>query len=380
MVEAFVRRSESLRAYAPGVVYYHASATGLDIADKSLVCRTTVDDGDGEEFRLSYDKLVVAVGCLGQTFGIPGVEQHAIPLRDVPDARRIRSRIYSCFEKAAEPTVTSDDERRRLLSVAIVGGGPTGIELAGELHDLVAEDLHKLYPDLVKHTSLTVFDVAPRILPGFDKNLAHYAVRKFQRQNMHIRTETRIREVKEDRLVLESGEEFPFGMCVWSTGLKPNPLVDKLGLEKDRRGVLVTDDFCRARAAQDGPDPAGSIYAIGDCATVEGFPLPQTAQVASQKAVWLSKHLNSLGRGDAGKPFSYGHRGSMVYLGSWSSIVDLSRNVPENSWFKGIRGYLAWITWRSAYLTMSVSLRNKLLIPWYWFVSFVAGRDTSKYK
>lgn len=372
--------TESLRAHAPDTTYYQARALKLDAKNKTLVCKTSVEDEDhvGTEFAISFDRLVIAVGALGQTFNIPGVAEHATHLRDIPDAQRIRRKIYENFERASEPTVTSEQEKRQLLHVNIVGGGPTGIELAGELHDLVVEDLQRLYPTLAPLASLTVFDVAPRILPGFDATLADYAIRKFTRQGMEIRTGTKISRVEKDGLILESGEKVPHGLCVWSTGLKPNPFTDALDSQvfaKDKRGNLLVDSFCRLLDPQTR-DPVPDIFAIGDCATIDGGPLPQTAQVANQEAIWLKSHLN----GSTTKPFEFHNRGSLVYLGSWSSIMDLSPNLPQNSSFRGLRGFLAWTAWRSAYFTMSVSWRNKLLIPWYWFVTWVAGRDTSKYR
>lgn len=186
----------------------------------------------GKQFALSYDKLVVTVGCYSQTFGTPGVKEHAFFLKDVGDARKIRNRLLACFEGAALPT-TSEAMRRQLLNFAIVGGGPTGIEFSAELHDLINEDMAKIYPELVKYHKITVYDVAEKVLPMFDEKLAKYASQKFARRGIDIKTSHHVEELrlgapvertysddaKDYRLftlkVKEDGE-IGVGMCVWS--------------------------------------------------------------------------------------------------------------------------------------------------------------------
>ena len=213
----------------------------------------------GEQYEVPYDKLVMAVGCYSQTFGIEGVKEHASFLRDVGDARAIRVRVLQAFETASLPT-TSDEARSKLLHFAVVGGGPTGIEFAAELHDLVHDDLAKLYPpQLMKHVSITVYDIAPKVLPMFDRNLASYATDMFRRQGIKVKTEHSIQRIRrsegrDSHLMLrikEEAEEVGAGVVVWSTGLMQNPLVSQvLGqavrgtnkLAKDSKtGGLITD-------------------------------------------------------------------------------------------------------------------------------------------
>jgi NADH dehydrogenase FAD-containing subunit len=186
----------------------------------------------GKLFEVAYDKLVVTVGCYSQTFGTPGVKEHAFFLKDVGDARRIRNRILACFEGAALPT-TSDEMRRQLLNFAIVGGGPTGIEFSAELHDLINEDMRKLYPELIQFHKITVYDVAEKVLPMFDKKLADYATQKFKREGIEIKTSHHVeglspgapaeRRMSDDAkdyhlytLKVKEEGELGVGMCVWS--------------------------------------------------------------------------------------------------------------------------------------------------------------------
>lgn len=264
--------------------------------------------GKGATFDVSYDKLVIAVGSYSQTFGIEGVREYANFLRDIGDARKIRMKVLQTFEKAALP-ITTDEERKKLLHFAIVGGGPTGIEYAAELHDLIKEDLVKTYPELMKFVSITVYDVAPKVLPMFDKTLAQYAMDTFMRGGISVKTEHHLTRIRPDEecegclklTIKEYGdEEIGAGIVVWSTGLMQNPLIKKLGskvfkapssapgvqsevqLEKDpRTGGIITDPYLRVSVVPRGLGPeAGSkdscgspmndVYAIGDCAVIPG--------------------------------------------------------------------------------------------------------------
>lgn len=145
----------------------------------------------GQLWDVGYDKLVISVGCYIQTFGTKGVKEHAYFLKDIGDARRIRKRILELFEVASLPT-TSEERKRTLLRFVVVGGGPTGMEFAAELSDLVHVDLGKLYPDLASMVEIIVFDVAPRVLSMFDESLGEYAMKTYKREGIEIKTyETR---------------------------------------------------------------------------------------------------------------------------------------------------------------------------------------------
>lgn len=265
----------------------------------------------GELFELNYDKLAIAVGCYAQTFNTRGVKENAFFLKDVGDARKIRNRILSCFEAASFPT-TSDRMRDMLLNFAVVGGGPTGIEFSAELHDLIKEDMKKLYPELVAHSRITVYDVAPTILNMFDDRLSQYAMEHFNRQGIEIKTSHHVEElstgvpqgmqgdkdVKDDftcyTIKLKEEGEVGVGMCVWSTGLMMNPFVQNALAGKlkclPKSGAIVTNG--RLQVLREDGSIVPDVYGIGDCAAMEGVEYPATAQVASQKAVWLAKRFN----------------------------------------------------------------------------------------
>ncbi|OTB08491.1 hypothetical protein M426DRAFT_71251 [Hypoxylon sp. CI-4A] len=407
-----------------GLDHFHQGwADDIDFARKTIrVEANTSDDlasrtrlvlqrkpGEGAEkgamFDVEYDKLVIAVGSYSQTFGIEGVREHANFLRDVGDARKIRMKVLQSFEKAILP-ITTDEERKKLLHFAIVGGGPTGIEFAAELHDLIRDDLRQIYPDLMKFVSITVYDVAPKVLPMFDKKLADYAMERFSREGIKVKTQHHLTRIRPDEdcvgclklKIQECGEEeVGAGIVVWSTGLMQNPLIQKLEgkkfklpslgdaemkLQKDAKtGGIVTDANLRvnmipAKATSESVPSQGKqatlipdVYGVGDCTVISEMSLPATAQVASQQAMHLAKRLN---KGDTDtKPFRFRNLGTMTYLGNWTAIHQSSADE--------LKGWMAWILWRTAYLTRSMSIRNKITVPFYWAISWLFGRDISRF-
>lgn len=379
---------------------------------------------EGKRWEISYDKLVISVGCYSQTFGTKGVKENAFFQKDIGDARRIRKRVLECFEIASLPT-TSEALRIKLLRFAVVGGGPTGMEFAAELSDLVRQDMTKLYPGLASKVQITVYDVMPKVLSMFDESLGKYAMKAFKREGVHIRTSHHVRELRPGlpknggkessdevadtqgcyTLTTEEDGDMGVGMCVWSTGNMMNPFVQRSlqkihkfpsssaeifegnshdhiekDIEKDaewmieknpKTGAIVVDEHMRVQLqtktpeSRQGQEPAQpssraymrDVFALGDNANVRDSVMPATAQVASQQALWLGKHLNN--ETVTTQKFVFKNLGLMTYLGN-------SKGLVQTGGGKGLEGYLAWLVWRGAYLTMSVSWRNKILIPTYW--------------
>ncbi|KAF7292785.1 FAD/NAD(P)-binding domain-containing protein [Mycena indigotica] len=374
---------EPVRRYTPQVTAYQAWCDSIDWTRRVIECTPATpsppwsDKSEPDKFTLRWDKLVIAAGAYSQTFGIPGVKEHAHFLKDVKDARAIRTRILECFEQAMQPTM-SDVERRNLLNFCIVGGGPTGVEFAAELHDLLHAEFAVHYPSLAKLAKITIYDVAPSILGSFNRNLVEYAEKTFSRDGISILTSHHVERVEAGKMFVKQQGEVPFGLLVWSTGLAPNPLISSITHLKKDVGAksLLTNDHLNVIGATDGAaDP--DVWAIGDCAQITGAILPATAQVANQKARYLAKILNKLARNPdhQAQPFKFENQGSLAYLGNWKAIYDTDKDKllgPES-------GRVAWLLWRSAYFTMTLSLRNKILVPMYWFLNWIFGRDITRF-
>lgn len=383
----------------------------------------------GKKWKVNYDKLVVSVGCYSQTFGTKGVKENAYFLKDISGSRKIRKRVLECFELASLPI--SAEIKQQLLSFAIVGGGPTGMEFAAELHDLIAEDLVKHYPDLTPLVRISVYDVAPKVLSMFDKSLEEYATETFRREGIQIKTSHNVKElklglprVKADgleetiqnsygchTLTTKEEGEVGVGLCVWSTGNMTNPFVlkelgksfrfpetsaqiadgatprdqqEKWMIERNpKNGTIVVDDHLRvrihsksipaerAKGSNELNEPSSppqshavmkDVFAIGDNASIASVVLPATAQTANQQANWLGDRLNK-GNLET-QSFSFKNMGIMAYVGGNRGLLQTGEN-------RGVTGRTAWIIWRGAYMTMSVSWRNKILIPTYWYATIL---------
>ncbi|CAK9144090.1 unnamed protein product [Ilex paraguariensis] len=249
--------------------YWEAECFKIDPENKQVYCRANqeTDLNGKEEFVVPYDYLVIAVGARPNTFNTPGVEENCHFLKEVEDAQKIRSTVVDCFESACLPTL-SDEERKRILQFVVVGGGPTGVEFAAELHDFVSEDLVKLYPrskDLVK---ITLLEATDHILNMFDKRITAFAEEKFQRDGIDLKTGAMVVNVTDKEIStkeIKTGKisSMPYGMVVWSTGIGTHPVIRDFmrRIGQANRRALATDEWLRIEGCD-------NIYALGDCATI----------------------------------------------------------------------------------------------------------------
>ncbi|XP_020209534.2 external alternative NAD(P)H-ubiquinone oxidoreductase B1, mitochondrial-like, partial [Cajanus cajan] len=251
------------------IKYWEAECLKIDSANKKVLCRSNINNnlvGD-DDFSLDYDFLVVAIGAQVNTFNTPGVIENCHFLKEVEDAQKIRQTVIDCFEKAVLPSL-SEEERRTNLHFIVVGGGPTGVEFAAELHDYVQEDLVNLYPSVKDKVKITVIQSGEHILNTFDERISSFAEHKFRRDGIEVQTGCRVVNVnnKEITVKVKSTGEFcsvPHGLVVWSTGIATRPIVrdfmEQIG--QGKRNVLATDEWLRVKGCE-------SVYAIGDCSSI----------------------------------------------------------------------------------------------------------------
>ncbi|KAL8723548.1 MAG: hypothetical protein Q9225_000183 [Loekoesia sp. 1 TL-2023] len=263
--------------------FLRAEAVNVELSERLLEVMQTDANGEKRHFYLPYDKLVIGVGekrlsiSSGSTtnpHGVSGLE-NCYFLKDIEDARQIRNKILQNLEFACLPT-TSDDERRRLLSFVVCGGGPTGVEFAAELFDLLNEDLGRTFPKILRNEiSVHVIQSRGHILNTYDEALSKYAEERFAHDQVEVLTNARVKEVRPDKILFtqkgEKGEfitkELPMGFCLWSTGVAQNAFCKRIASKLDNqtnRHALETDTHLRLNGA-----PLGSVYAIGDCSTVQ---------------------------------------------------------------------------------------------------------------
>lgn len=344
--------------------FHMVRATGWDMRNQIVQCRSLLSPDT--EYPLQYDKLVIGVGMLPNTFNIPGVKEHTFFLKEVSDARKIRNRLIHNFELSVKPGI-SEEEKRRLLHIVIVGGGPTGVEFGAELYDFLQEDISRLFNQRKSDVRVTLIE-GKQILGAFDPGLQKYAEDKIKaRENFRLVTDT-VSEVRHNGVLLSNGNFIPCGLVVWSAGLAPNEFTNSLpDTFKNRQGQIITDDYLRVIA-----DDSQNSYALGDCATIPTQPLPATAQVANRQGIYLAQALNfeGSGKGLYDVPFKHVGRGMLVYIGGYRALSDL----PE---FK-LKGFLSWFLWRSTYLSQLASWRLKVQVPMDWLKTILFGRDTSR--
>ncbi|CAL1710604.1 unnamed protein product [Somion occarium] len=384
-----------------------AAATDVDPIAKTV---TFADESEIQGLvsstTLKYDYLVYAVGAETQTFNIPGVKENACFMKELDDADLTHRRFLDCLESAAFPGQTSE-EIDRLLHIVVVGGGPTGIELSGEVHDYLEEDLRNWYPELSSHIKISLVEALPSVLPMFSKKLIEYTESTFKEANIDILTKTMVKEIKDKSIVVQGPDgtkrEIPCGMVVWAAGNTlrkvTKDLMAKLPEHQTNRRGLNVDDHLRLEGT------SGSVFALGDCTATSYAP---TAQVASQQGSYLARVFKLIARRDAlstelqqlesqgllegeklkqkedlvrqlekvekMKLFKYTHEGSLAYIGSEKAIADLPFGVGNLA----IGGVATYLFWRSAYLSRLFSLRNRTLVASDWLKVRFFGRDVSR--
>lgn len=382
----------------------------------------------GEIFEVPYDKLVIAVGAVSRTFNTPGVRENAMFFKDIGDAKRVKRRVRECFELAVLPTATPE-LRKSLLHFAIVGAGPTGSELAASLRDFIHQDLIGLYPALKGLPRITLFDVAPTVLSMFDESLSRYAMDTMKREGITVQTSHHIKNLRwgapEDKpphemdpkrcltLTTEEEGDLGIGMCVWVTGNTMNKLVKESLQKVDRlpsasvltkegqppsadmekgpwqykkapkSGALLVDGQLRVQLENEDGKTAvlQDVFALGDNAAPETGTPPATAQATSQEAKWLATHFNQHDIQQT-PPFSFHNMGTLAYIGDARALMQLPHEKDEGAgklFPHALKGRTAWIVWNSAYLTMSISWRNKLRVGFRWLVNNIFGRDISRF-
>jgi NADH dehydrogenase len=312
---------------------------------------------------IAYDRLVVAAGATHSYFAHEEWARDAPGLKTIEDARLIRSRLLLAFERAEmadDPSV-----QRRMMRIAVVGGGPTGVELAGAIAELarytLAKDFHRIRPS---DTEVLLFEAGDRILPAFPQMLTAYAERRLERLGVQVRLRSPVENVTSHSIVV-AGEEIEVGLAIWAAGVKASSVGRLLGVETLRNGqIAVRPDF--SVPGLDG------VYVLGDLAMLlgeDGKPLPGLAQVAKQEGQYLGRALvTSLRTGAASPPFRFHNRGNTAIIGRNVAVFDFG-------WWR-LRGWLAWVFWALIHVYLLVGFEHRLLvaIQWLWrYVFYESG-------
>jgi NADH dehydrogenase len=336
--------------------YRIGEMTGLD-REQRLVHTAGVSDDEGREVTpprsFPYDTLVIAIGSQTNDFGTPGVREHAIRLDTPSDAARFHRRLVNACIRAHTQLAPLEPAQ---LDVAIIGAGATGVELAAELHNttrqLVAYGMDRIRPD--EDIRINLIEAADRVVPALSERLSRSVERLLDRLGVKVLTSSRVAEVLPGGVRLASGTVVPAELVVWAAGVKaPEVLRDLAGLESNRINQLVVTEALQTTRDE-------RIFAMGDCAACpwpgKGGSVPPRAQAAHQQATHLARQLGRLLAGKAPKPWRYRDFGSLVSLGSYSTVGSLMGRLVGGNLF--VEGYFARLVYLSLYKSHEYALHG----------------------
>ncbi|HTB82690.1 MAG TPA: NAD(P)/FAD-dependent oxidoreductase [Candidatus Sulfotelmatobacter sp.] len=309
---------------------------------------------------LPYDYLVLALGGCNNYFGHPEWEKFAPGLKTLDDAVRIRSRVLLAFEHAENTDESA--EHQRLMTIVIIGGGPTGVELAGAFAELARHVLRRDFRHIdPAHAKIILIEGAPRILSHLAEDLSQSAAQQLKKLGVQIRLGTRVKNIRAGEVELESGETIRAENILWAAGVSATPLTQKLGVELDRAGrVKVNPDL----SLPGHPE----IFAVGDMALVlqeNGQPVPGVSPAAMQ----MARHVANIIEGEmdgqgARLPFKYWDKGTMATIGRSKAVAQIG-NIK-------LTGFIAWFAWLSIHLVFLIGFHSKIAVLLQWAYSYFA--------
>jgi NADH:ubiquinone reductase (H+-translocating) len=332
----------------PNIRVRVGSVSRVDLDERVL-------DIDGEP-ALHYDFLVLAAGSSTSDFGIPGVDEHAFPLKTLPDAVRLRNHVLTTFEQADSAGTAGPDAGA--LSVVLVGGGPTGVEMAGALSELIGRNLAADFHHLdVTEARVILVEMTDHLLPGFTAASQRAALRTLRYKGIEVRFHTKLAKVTAEGVTFEDGTSILSRTVVWTAGVRANPLAEVVPGQKGRGGAIPVESDLSLRAHPE-------VFVIGDLAAATGRggqPLPQLAQVAIQGGRHAARNIERVLAGKPTRAFRYHDHGIMATIGRRSAVAEL----PGGLRFHGTFG---WLSWLAVHLLFLVGFRNRavVLVNWAW--------------
>jgi NADH dehydrogenase len=341
----------SILSNQPNVTVLLDQVTGFNLAEKMVRL---------EGSTLKYDYLVLALGGCTSYFGHPEWEHFAPGLKSLDDAMGIRSRILLAFEKAENASHPAEHDR--WMTIVVVGGGPTGVELAGAFAELTRTVLQRDFKRIdPSHARVMMIEVGPRVLAQYSPKLSASAEQQLKALGVEVRTATKVKSISQGRVDLENGETIFAENIIWAAGVSASSLTPKLGVELDRVGrVKVNPDL----SVPGYPE----VFAIGDMALVlgaDGKPVPGVSPAAMQMAKHVAKLIERElvpGKKPSRPPFQYRDKGSMATIGRSAAVAKMGR--------LEFSGFPAWLAWLGVHLIFLIGFRNKLAVLLQWAYAY----------
>ena len=307
---------------------------------------------------IPYDYLVIATGSTHSYFGHDEWSRYAPGLKRIEDGTRIRRSILIAFERAE--VMKDEDQRRRLLTFVIVGGGATGVEMAGAIADVarqtLAADFRRIDP---RSARIILIEAGPRLLPTFPPRLSDYALKTLTRVGVEVRTETLVTKCDADGVDLKDGR-IDAGTVIWAAGVTASPAMRWLNAEGDRAGRVKVDSDLSLPGHPE-------IFVVGDTAAVadkNGHPVPGIAPAAKQMGAYVGKVISARIAGrELNKPFRYMHLGDLATIGRRAAVVKFG---PLE-----LKGFIGWVFWSVAHIYFLIGLRNRFVVAFNWFWDYL---------
>ena len=331
---------------APNVRFRMANVERIDLTAQHI------ETGGGD---IPYDYLVVAAGSATNFFGKASVEEHALGLKDLYEATAVRNAVLRSFEHAT--TIIDRTEQRRLMTIVVIGGGPTGVELAGAMAELKRHVLPRDYPDLdLSQARVILLEAAGHLLSAMPDRLQRKAAAQLEKLGVEVRCGAAVRDISDAGVILASGESIASANIIWVAGVRGEHVGDTMGVE------MGAGHRVRVNGAMQIPGHPNA-YVIGDLAylaAADGRPYPMVAPVAMQQGDLTAANIIRLTRGEAPRAFRYSDRGMMTTIGRRMAVARIGR-------FQ-FTGFIAWALWLTVHLVQLIGLRNRalVLVNWIW--------------
>jgi NADH dehydrogenase len=326
----------------------------------------------GDVSRIEYDQLVLALGSVTSTFNIPGVAEHTLPLKTLEDAEALRNRVIAALEQAV--VTPPGPERERLLTFAVVGGGYTGCECAGELVDFFHSIIPYYKPLKVDDVRMILIEAGKALLPDLPPGMGTYTTRNLTQRRVELMLGDGVTKIDDEAIELQSGKRIGTSTIVWSAGVRPSPVLKELtGVRHARNGGIVV--------GQDMSTGVPGVWAIGDCAWIPTKPnadlnerdawYPATAQHAIREGPVLADNIVATLHGEPTKPFHFRSLGTMASLGARRGVAALPGGLV-------LTGFPAWVLWRAYYLARLPGVDRRLRVAFDWTLGLLFPRDIAE--
>lgn len=332
-----------VRAAIPGVTFRRGEVTKVSPNIKTI----TLSD----QATIEYDQLVLATGSTGTTYGVVGVQEHALQMKSIMEARLIKKQLLGMYEE-----VEAGHKPKEALKVVVIGAGPTGVEISGAVAELQRSMKHE-FPSLYKLASVTLVEAGPRVLPMFHEKSSKHAQSELEEIGVVVKTNSAVDRMYETDVHLKNGEILSGGTFIWAAGVAAHSTWTSLG-EVDRSNRIKIDENLRT---------SSGIFVIGDGAHLQfkGNPLPMVAPVALQMGRHVAKQIINIKNNKPLTPFKYIDKGQMATIGRRRAIVEMPGGLR-------LHGTLAWLTWLALHVFYLAGGRNRISVIADWMWNYIA--------